>query len=192
MPFVLSRMASTTRPALLFSLVLLALSACTPFEYYIREPALVKGVDMDQSIQVAADQMKKAGLEQGLSIWVLRDQFVTPEQAREIGKLYLDNIDDITDDFVIWHTSWAIANLYKLGDDDIKAELEEAFEKATTQPDRITGWAKDSANLHINTPRITSGFIHVGGDFYAHGHLVVPGDDSYLQSYEEYRKRQGK
>ncbi len=180
------------RWALAALLLWLPLSGCFPFEYYVRGPALVTGVDMQQSIQVAADQIEKEGMEQGLSIWVLRDQHITPEQAREVGRLYLERIDGMKSDFNIWHTSWAIANLYRLGDEPIKAELEVAFQKATQQPARLTGWVKDSAENHINGEKITSGFIHIGGEFYAHGHLVVPGDKKYLQSYEDYRQKQKK
>lgn len=172
--------------------VVVWLSACFPFEYHEREPALVEGVDMEQSIQVATDQLAKTGMEQGLSIWVLRDQFVTPDQARRIGALYLDHIDAITDDFAVWHTSWAISNLYRWGDDAIKAELETAFAKAKTQPDRLSGWMKDSANNHINGEQIYSGWIHAGGESYAYGHLVVPGNPKFIQSYAEYRDKQPK
>jgi hypothetical protein len=168
----------------------LAVSGCFPFEYYEREPALVKGIDMRQSIQVATDQMHRGGVEQGLSIWALRDQFVTPEQAKEIGDLYLANIDGMKDEFNVWHTSWAIANLYKWGDQAVKASLETAFQKATRQPELLTGWVKNSANNHINGNKITTGFIHAGGVYYAHRFLVVPGDKNFLQSYEEYRKKE--
>jgi len=170
----------------------LCFSACFPFEYYVREPALVKGIDMDQSLQVATDQMKRGGIDQGLSIWALRDQFVTAEQARKIAALYLEFIDAMNSDFNIWHCSWAIANLYKWGDDFIKAELKTAFEKARKQPERLTGWVKNSANNLINGEKITAGFIHAGGDYYAHRYLVVPGDKHYLQSYDEYRHREAK
>lgn len=185
------RVTSSARPLPLAALLLcLPFSACFPFEYYVREPALVKGVDMRQSIQVAADQIKKEGIEQGLSIWVLRDQYVTVEEAKEISDLYLAHIDTMKSDFNIWHTSWAIANLYKWGDASIKAVLEPAFQKATRQPERLTGLAKNSANNLINGEKITAGFIHLGGDYYAHQCLVVPGDKTYLQSYEDFRKKQ--
>lgn len=167
-------------------------SGCFPFEYYVREPALVKGVDMKQSIQVAADQIQKTNIEQGLSIWVLRDQIVTPEQAKEIGDLYLSRIDGMKSDFNVWHTSWAISNLYKLGDDAVKAQLETAYQKAIKQPDRLTGLIKNAANNHINNEKITTGFIHIGGELYAHGHLVVPGDKKFIQSYEEFREKEKK
>ena len=111
------------KTSIIAALLGLALSSCFPYQYNARRPALVWGVDMKQSLQVAADEMQKPNIGQGLSIWVLRDQFVTPEQASEISKLYLDHIDGMTSDFNIWHASWAIANLYKLGGAAVKAEL---------------------------------------------------------------------
>src|SRR5688572_1949667 len=131
------------RTSFIFVVLCLSLGCRFPFEYSVRKPALVRGVDMNQSLQVAADQMQKTSIEQGLSIWVLRDQYVTPEQAREISKLYLDHIDSMKSDFNIWHASWAIANLYKLGDADVKAELEMAYQKAIKQPERLKGLSKD-------------------------------------------------
>jgi hypothetical protein len=184
--------ASMAKTSVISAVLCLALSGCFPFEYSVRKPALVRGIDVKQSLQVAADEMQKTDLGQGLSIWVLRDQYVTPEQAREISKLYLDHIDGMKSDFNIWHTSWAIANLYKLGDVDVKAELETAFQKAITQPERLSGLVKDAANHHINNEKITTGFIHIGGVAYARGHLVVPGNRKFLQSYEQYRKKEGK
>ena len=147
---------------------------------------------MEQSLQIACDQMKRSGINQALSIWVLRDQYLTPAQAKTIGEIYLANIDSMKSDFNIWHTSWAISNIYRWGNDSIKAVLEVAYQKAKKQPERMHGWEKGAANSHINGTKITSGFIHAGGRYYAHGHLVVPGNTSYLQSYEAYKKSQEK
>ena len=124
------------KSSIISALLCMALSGCFPFQYYVRAPALVPGVDMKQSLQVAADEVQKTDIGQGLSIWVLRDQIVTPEQASEISKLYLDHIDSMKSDFNVWDTSWAIANLYKLGAADVKAELETAYQKALKQPRR--------------------------------------------------------
>lgn len=134
--------------------------------------------------------MKRGGIDEGLSIWVLRDQLVTPAQARVIAALYLAHIDGMTSDFNVWHTSWGIANLYRWGDDAIKAELEVAFQKARQQPARLTGWVRNLAEEHINGEKVTSGFIHIGGDYYAHRYLVVPGNEKFLQSYDDYRTRE--
>jgi hypothetical protein len=177
---------------LIFVLFCLLFSSCFTSQYYTREPALVQNVDIDQSIKIATTQIEKTDMNQGLAIWVLRDQVVTPAQARTIAKLYLTHIDSMKSGFNIWHSSWAISNLYRLGNDAVKAELETAYQKAKEQPEKLKGWEKGAANSHINGEKITSGFIHVGGRYYARGHLVVPGNKKYLQSYEEYVKKQKK
>lgn len=178
--------------SIIAALLGLALSGCFPYQYYVREPALVPGIDMTQSLRVAADEMQKPDISQGLGLWVLRDQVVTPEQASEISKLYLEHIDGMNSDFNVWHASWAIANLYRLGDAAVKGELETAYRKALRQPDRLTGLFQGAAVAHINNEKVTTGFIHIGGVSYAHGHLVVPGNKKFLQSYEEYRQKEAK
>jgi hypothetical protein len=160
-------------------------------EYHTREPALVKNVDVDETIKVAKAEMQKKDISQSMGIWVLKDQVVTPKQAREIADLYLSNIDSMKIEFNIWHASWAISNLYRLGDKAVKAELEIAYQKAKKQPDRIVdSGIKDIANQHINGEKLTTGFIHFGGQSYAYDHLVVPGNRKYIQSYEEYKLRE--
>lgn len=178
----------------LFILVAFCLlfSSCFTSMYTTREPALVKNVDIDESIKVSRDEMQKGGISEGLGIWVLRDQVVTTGQARIISNLYLSHIDSMKSSFNIWHSSWAIANLYRFGDAGVKAELETAYQKAKKQPERLKGGTKKIANGHINGETITTGFIHFGGRAYARGHLVVPGNKKYLQSYEQYVKKQKK
>jgi hypothetical protein len=180
------------KPVQLFfiSTVILSLHSC--YIYKTQEPALVKGVDIDQTIMVAKDEIQKKDPSRSLCIWIMRDQVVTPAQAKAIGDLYLTHIDGITDGFNIWHSSWAIANLYRLGNQAVKAELEEAYQKAKKQPERIQDDTKETAEAHINGKELTTGFIHVGGLGYARDHLVVPGDKRYIQSYEEYKAREEK
>lgn len=160
--------------------------------HYTREPALVNNVDIEQSLKIAKHEIQKNDIGQGLGIWVLRDQVITPEQARSISKLYLTHIDSMKSGFNIWHSSWAIANLYRLGDDKVKAELETAYQKAKKQPERLEKGQKKIANSHINGEKIVTGFIHFGGRSYAKRHLVVPGNKKYLQSYEEYLEKEKK
>jgi hypothetical protein len=165
--------------------LVLSLSSC--FIYSTREPALVKNVDIEQSLKVARDEMQKNDVSESLGIWILRDQVVTPLQARAIADLYLAHIDNMKSEFNIWHSSWAISNLYRFGDAAVKAELETAYQKAKKQPERIEDEElKKTANDHINGEKMVTGFIHVGGLFYAYAHLVAPGNKKYLQSYDEY------
>jgi hypothetical protein len=168
----------------LLPVIFLSLQSC--FIYSTQAPALVKNVDVDQTLEVAKREMTKTDISQSMGIWVLKDQVVTPQQARTIAQLYLDHIDGMTIGFNIWHASWAIANLYRLGSTEVKAELETAYQKAIIQPERLEGDMKETANDHINGKKLVTGFIHVGGLAYAYGHLVVPGNNKYIQSYQDY------
>jgi hypothetical protein len=176
---------------ILFALPLL-LSSCFLSMHFRQKPALVKNADIDETLKVSKDELKKTSISQSLGLWVLRDQVVTPAQARTISELYLSHIDSMKVDFNIWHASWAIANLYRFGDDSVKKELENAYQKAKAQPERIKGRTKKIANSHVNGKRIVTGFIHAGGRSYAKKHLVVPGNKRYIQSYEDYLKTQKK
>jgi hypothetical protein len=157
-----------------------------------QKAALVKNADIDETLKIAKDEMQKESISQSLGIWVLRDQVVTPAQAKTVSELYMSHIDSMKSDFNIWHSSWAIANLYRFGNAEVKKELESAYQKAKVQPDRIKGNTKKIANSHTNGDRTVTGFIHAGGRSYAKKHLVVPGNKRYVQSYEEYRKTQKK
>jgi hypothetical protein len=162
--------------------------------YNSQKPALVKGVDVDQTLLVARDEMKKTDMAQSMGIWILKDQIITPQQAKVISELYLSNLDRIVSPFNIWHAAWTISNLYRLGNDAVKAELEKAYQVAKKEPERISDDDdfKGAAMDHINGKTLTTGFIHVGGMSYALDHLVVPGNPKYIQSYEEYLKREEK
>jgi hypothetical protein len=148
---------------------------------------------MDETLKISKDELKKKNISQSLGLWVLRDQIITPAQASTISELYLTYIDSMKIDFNIWHASWAIANLYRFGDDAVKAELETAYQKAKQQPQRIQHrGTRRLAHSHINKKRMVTGFIHAGGRSYAKRHLVVPGNKRYVQSYEEYLTTQKK
>ncbi len=170
----------------------LVLSSCFTSMHHTRAPALVKNVDIDESLKIARDEMQKENISQSLGIWVLRDQVVTPAQAHIISDLYLTHIDSMKSPFNIWHSSWAISNLYRFGNEEVKTELEKAYQKAKLQPERLKGGIKKIANSHINGEKMVTGFIHIGGRSYAKRHLVVPGNKKYVQSYEEYKKQEKK
>ncbi len=158
--------------------------------YSTREPALVENVDINETLKITKDEIQKEGIGQSLGIWVLRDQVVTSQQARTISQLYLGRIDSMQKAFNIWHASWGISNLYRLGDSTVKAELEVAYQKAKVQPLRLKGGQRKIADSHVNGKKIVTGFIHGGGRAYAKKHLVVPGNKKYLQSYEAYKVKQ--
>jgi hypothetical protein len=161
--------------------------------HHTQDKALVKNANIDETLKITKDEIKKESISQSLGLWVLRDQEVTPAQAKTISELYLSHIDSMKNGFNIWHASWAISNLYRFGDDAVKAELEIAYQKAKTQPERIEKKGqKKIANSHINGEKTVTGFIHAGGRSYAKRHLVVPGNKKYVQSYEEYLKKEKK
>ncbi len=162
--------------------------------YNSQKPALIKGVDVDETLKVAADEIKKSDMAQSLGIWVLKDQNLTPQQAKLISNLYLSNLNRITSPFNIWHAAWTISNMYRFGNAEVKKELEEAYQIALKEPDRISDEDdfKGAAIDHIRGKTPTTGFIHIGGITYAHDHLVVPGNPNYIQSYEDYKAREEK
>lgn len=176
---------------LILSTLCLFLNSCFLSLHHRRKPALVRNVNMDETLKISTDEIQKHNMSQSLGLWVIRDQIVTPAQAKIISGLYLSKIDSMRSDFNIWHSSWAISNLYRFGDDAVKAELETAYQKAKKQPERIQRkGTRRLANRHINGRKTVTGFIHAGGRSYAKRHLVVPENKRYLQSYEEYRKTQ--
>ncbi|MDF2450276.1 MAG: hypothetical protein K0R26_2780 [Bacteroidota bacterium] len=176
---------------LLVLLLIPMLNSCFTSMHHSQQPALVKNADIDETLKITKDEIKKENISQSLGLWVLRDQVITPSQAKTISDLYLNHIDSMKVGFNIWHASWAIANLYRLGDVAVKAELEQAYQKAKIQPARIEKKGqKKIAESHINGNKIVTGFIHAGGRSYAKRHLVVPGNKKYIQSYEEYLKKE--
>src|SRR5688572_14351367 len=125
------------RILLILPLFCLLFSSCFLSMHYRQKPALVKNTNIDETLKISKDEMQKQSISQPLGLWVLRDQVVTPAQAKTISELYLAKIDSMKSDFNIWHSSWAIANLYRFGNDAVKAELETAYQKAKKQPERI-------------------------------------------------------
>ena len=124
----------------------------------------------------------------------IRDQVVTANSAKTISELYFKYIDRIaaerdetTADFGVWHFAWAISNLYRNGDDRIKAGLRGAYLDARERPRRLRHF-KDIAAEHVNGEKIYMGDIHAAARSFARSHIVAPGNDKYLQSLDQYRK----
>jgi len=169
---------------LVFSIFLLLLS-CFPYVYYNQEKVLINGIDMDQSLEIAGIELNDGGFDSVLTLWALRDQIITSENAREITELYFKHIDALKDDFGIWHLAWAISNFYRNGNDDIKSILQDAYNDAVKRPDTLKKYNKIADEL-INGKKIYMGDIHGLGKAYARTHIVAPGNNDYLQSFEEY------
>jgi hypothetical protein len=169
------------------AVVAVVLAGCTmPYLYTERSKALVPGIDVEQSLAIAEMELEKGGV---LGLWVLRDQPVTAKQAARISEIYFDHIDEIdaagakNRRFQVWHLTWAIANLYRLGGASVKAELEEAYLDAGK---RVEALDMKVATLHYGGDELYMGDAHGGGRAYAEKHLVVPGNPDYLQSLAEY------
>jgi hypothetical protein len=165
----------------------LGLPGC--YVYQERDRALVSGVDVSQSLDVAAQELAQDKLGTVLGIWALRDQVLTPAQAARVSELYFANIARIDSGaqkartFSVWHLTWAISDMYQLNGDDVRAELARAYMDASA---RVNGLDIDIAKELFYRERVMLGDIHFGGRAYARSHLVAPGNRRYLQSEAEY------
>ncbi len=77
-----------------------------------------------------------------LTIWAMRDQILTGPQAEKISALYFKHIDRIDSEkqkartFSVWHLTWAISNMYRLGDETVQQALEDAYKDAEKRVDK--------------------------------------------------------
>jgi hypothetical protein len=162
--------------------VLLNATGCLRYLTHDRSKVLLPGVDIDQTMKIAAIELDKGTLGCVLGVWVMRDQTVTPDQAARISDLYFSHIGSLKQSFNIWHLTWAIADFYDNGDDATRIALQKAYEDAKKR-------AKSSGGLadkFVNGDKVYMGDAHFLGRRYAETHVVVPGNPKYLQSFEEY------
>ncbi len=164
--------------------VLSIVAGCMRYLTHSREKALVQDIDIDKTLIVASRELEAGGWGSVLTLWAIRDQHITPEQANRVSELYFDHIDRLNRDFNEWHLTWAVSNMYRLGSPDVREALTDAYEDAKTIATRMGGLA----DKHVNGEKIYMGDAHIGGRFYAKRHLVAPGNDEYLQSVEEYEE----
>lgn len=167
---------------LLFSVALL--SGCMRYLTHDRDEVLLPTIDVDQTLRVATMDMAEGGRGMSLSLWALRDQVLTPGQARRVSELYFTYIDSLPGTFDTWHLTWAIANMYRHGGPEVKAALDKAYQDATARAANT----HRLADLHVNGDKIYMGDAHSGGRRAAKKHLVVPGREGYLQSAEEFEE----
>jgi hypothetical protein len=156
---------------------------CMRYLTHERQEVLLEGVSIDQSLRVAHDELHEGGWGSVLTLWAIRDQYITPPQAARVSELYFAFIDSLERDFNVWHLTWAVANMYRHGDQQVKEALRDAYEDARVRAREQGGLA----DKHVNGERLYMGDAHIGGRAYAHNHVVVPGNEDYLQSYHEYR-----
>jgi len=191
-------MSSLLLKRLLLFVPFLAAVNCFPYVYHARERVLVRGVDVDATLEIARLELDEGGFDAPLTLWAIRDQIVTPDHARTISHLYFRYIDRIAAqkdrtaaDFGVWHLAWAVSNVYRDGDEGIKAELEGAYRDAKKRPESLKQF-KDIAAEHINGSKIYMGDFHTVARAYARSHVVVRGDNNYLQSLDDYKRKNKK
>lgn len=181
----------TIRNALAMVLISSSLTGC--YVYREQEKAIVPGIDIDETLKVAEAELRENRFSTVLTVWAIRDQELSPDQAKRVSELYFDNIDRIDSEdqkargFSVWHLTWAIANMYRLGNDGVKLALKDAYDDAAR---RVDAMDSNVAEKHFYDKKMTMGDVHFGGRSYAKSHLVVPGNDKYLQSYAEYEREQ--
>ena len=167
---------------------------CLSIVYHDQKSVLILGIDITSTLEIARAELEEGGFDASLTVWAIRDQAITADDADNVSKLYFDFIDKVageedktTADFGVWHFAWAISNLYRNGDAETRARLEQAYLDARNRPESMTHF-KDVAVEHVNGDKIYMGDIHAIARSYACSHIVAPGNTKYLQSLDQYKK----
>jgi len=163
-------------------LVVLLLSGCMRYLTHDRSEVLLDKIDMDQTLVIAEYELSQDKWGRVLTLWAIRDQKLTRDQAEKINSLYFSWIPFLDRQFNIWHLTWAISNMYRLGNEPVQKALEKAYQDATKRAANLHGLA----DKHANDTSMYFGDAHIGGRRYAETHLVVPGNENYLQSIKEF------
>jgi hypothetical protein len=176
-------------------LLLLLATGCFPYVFHEQDRVLIQGVDVGATLEIARIELEEGGFDATLPVWAIRDQIVSEDDARTISELYSRYIDKVaaekdrtTADFGVWHFAWAISNLYRNGNDRVKRQLENAYLDAQKRPDTLKSF-RGAASEHVNGSKIYMGDIHGAARSFARAHIVVPGNQTYLQSLDEYKKK---
>ena len=172
--------------AVLLGITAVSFQGCLWYLTHDRQQAIVPGIAIDPTLVVAEQELQEGGWGSVLTIWAIRDQFISPAQAARISELYFSHIDSLKRSFNIWHLTWAVTNMYRLGSDSVKAVLDSAGRDASRRAAHLSR----TADRFANGKKLYMGDAHIGGRIYAHRHLIVPGNKKYLQSVGEYRKKE--
>lgn len=163
------------------------LSGC--YMYNTQAEAKVEGIDIDETLAIAQMELEDNKFSSVLTLWAIRDQHFTAEQAYRVSHLYFQYIHRIDSEeqkaqgFSVWHLTWAISNMYRFGDESVQRALRLAYVDAAGRVEKLD---MKVATTHFQGEKMYTGDAHAGGRSYAKKHLVVPGNDKYLQSVEEY------
>jgi hypothetical protein len=153
-----------------------------PFITSVQSQVLINGVNIDQTLVIAEQELTKSRFDSTLALWGIRDQVYTEAQALKVSYLYFRYVDTLKDYFPIWHLTWAISNIYRNGNAAVRAQLELAYQDAKKRAEAAGG----IANLHVNRD-IVMGDIHLPARLFAQAHVMAPRTRGYLQSLEDYR-----
>lgn len=171
----------------ILALFLILPGSCLPFIYHERSKALVEGIKMQDTLKIAEIELAEGGFDAVLTLWAIRDQKITENEAKRVSELYFEYINQLDSEFGIWHLAWAISNLYRLGPTPVKEVLKEAYLDAKKRPETLDRFKK-AAKLHVLGEELHMGFAHHLGRSYARQHIIVPGNRHFISSFEEYRK----
>jgi hypothetical protein len=152
---------------------------------HTRSEALVKGIDIIETLTIAEHKMQDSSRSNSLVFWVIKDQKLNRNEAEKIGELYFEYKDNIVTDFDQWHFTWAVSNMYRLGNDSVKDALSRANAHALQWAHQVGRRARRATRDTV----IYMGDAHSGGRFFARRHIVAPGNEKYLQSAREYFER---
>ncbi len=150
-----------------------------------RHLVIIPHIDVDKSLLIAKRMTQKSGMVKSLGLWAIRDQYFTAKQAGIAAEIYLANIHSMNGNFNKWHFSWAIANIHRLGDQEVKKVTLNAYIIAKTQPGIMTGMKKIASN-HIMGKKIVMGSAHYFGRQFVRNHVVAPGNPEYLQNNQNF------
>jgi len=169
----------------LAALILFTGCAHFPRKTHSMEEVQIKGINIPQSIVVSEMKLSQEKLGRGLGFWALRDQIITESEAKAISESYFKHIDSIKHPFDIWHFTWSISNFYRSGSIEVQLNLQQAYIDATK---RGLALNKDYVTKHLTDTLIYRGWYHGGGWLAARKHLVVPGDNRFLQSETDFKR----
>jgi hypothetical protein len=152
-------------------------------------------------MRIAEEELSSDLATAELTIWAIRDQVISPATAKKISSLYLHNIARlyhtksvamIDSNHAVWHFAWAISNLYRNGNDEVKAALQSAYDDALTRPETLPRFRLIAID-NVLGDQILMGDAHNMARSFVRKHVVVPGNPDYIQNYEEYveNKRSG-
>ena len=183
------------RLTVVFSLMIVfcVLSGC----YLYSEPkkrgkVLLSGIDMGQTLKIAEMELKRNYTGSVLTIWAIRDQKFSAEEAGTVSSLYLKYIGRVDSEeqkargFSVWHLTWAISNIYRQGDEEVRQAILPAYQDAKKRVEKADS---RMTNKFFKEEKIYMGDAHFGGRRYAKKHIVVPGNRKYLQSVSEYTSK---